>query len=89
MQILGASEVGLRQCNAVRQQSRLCDLNVIEQVANVCRTTTLRRAWHKGQRVEVHCLVYGLADGLLRRVGVSANGTQAWAERYRESVQSL
>lgn len=69
--------------------ARLCELNVIEQVANVCRTTTVRRAWYRGQRIEVHGLVYGLADGLLRRVGVSTDGTQAWTERYRTSLASL
>ena len=68
---------------------RLVELNVIEQVANVCRTTILRRAWYRGQRVEVHGLVYGLADGLLRRVGMSVNGGQPWDERYRASLQSL
>lgn len=71
------------------RSARLCELNVIEQVANVCRTTSLRRAWYEGQRIEVHGLVYGLADGLLRRVGVSTNGTQAWAERYRASLESV
>jgi carbonic anhydrase len=65
------------------------ELNVIEQVANVCRTTLLRRAWYRGQRVEVHGLVYGLADGLLRRVGVSVSSGQPWDERYRASLQSL
>ena len=45
---------------------RLVELNVIEQVANVCRTTIMRRAWYRGQRIEVHGLVYGLDDGLLR-----------------------
>lgn len=69
--------------------ARLVELNVIEQVANVCRTTILRRAWYRGQRVEVHGLVYGLADGLLRRVGVSVDGSQAWSERYEASLQSL
>ena len=68
---------------------RLVELNVVEQVANVCRTTILRRAWYRGQRVEVHGLVYGLADGLLRRVGVSVSGGQPWDERYRESLQTL
>jgi carbonic anhydrase len=68
---------------------RLVELNVIEQVANVCRTTILRRAWYRGQRIEVHGLVYGLADGLLRRVGESVSGTQAWDERYRASLLSL
>jgi carbonic anhydrase len=59
------------------------------QVANVCRTTILRRAWYRGQRIEVHGLVYGLADGLLRRLGVSVSANQAWEERYRTSLQSL
>jgi carbonic anhydrase len=68
---------------------RLVELNVIEQVANVCRTTILRRAWYRGQRVEVHGMVYGLADGLLRRVGVSVSGGQAWDERYRASLHAL
>lgn len=68
---------------------RLVELNVVEQVANVCRTTIVRRAWYRGQRVEVHGLVYRLSDGLLRRVGHSVNGTQSWEERYRESLASL
>jgi len=68
---------------------RLVELNVVEQVANVCRTTILRRAWYRGHRVEVHGLVYGLADGLLRRVGVSGSGGQAWDERYRAALQTL
>jgi carbonic anhydrase len=66
--------------------ARLVELNVIEQVANVCRTTILRRAWHRGHRIEVHGLVYGLADGLLRRVGVSTCSGQVWSERYAESL---
>jgi carbonic anhydrase len=62
---------------------------VVEQVANVCRTTILRRAWYRGQRVEVHGLVYGLADGLLRRIGVSVQAGQPWDQRYRASLQTL
>lgn len=68
---------------------RLVELNVVEQVANVCRTTILRRAWYRGQRIEVHGLVYGLADGLLKRVGVSVSGGEPWDERYRTSLQTL
>ena len=68
---------------------RLVELNVVEQVANVCRTTILRRAWYRGQRIEVHGLVYGLADGLLNRLGVSVSGGQAWDERHRMSLQTL
>ena len=69
--------------------ARLVEINVIEQVANVCRTTILRRAWYRGQRIEVHGLVYGLVDGLLRRVGASVSGGEKWEERYRTSLQEL
>jgi carbonic anhydrase len=68
---------------------RLVELNVVEQVANVCRTTVIRRAWYRGQRIEVHGLVYGVADGLLSRVGVSVSGGKAWDECYRASLDTL
>ncbi len=45
---------------------RLCELNVIEQVANVCHTTIVRDAWERGQELAVHGWVYGLQDGLAR-----------------------
>ena len=55
---------------------RLCELNVIEQVANVCQTTIVRDAWAAGQELSVHGWVYGLKDGLIRdlRTTVSAPG---------------
>ena len=68
---------------------RLVELNVVEQVANVCRTTILRRAWYRGQRIEVHGLVYGLDDGLLRRIGQSVDGSHVWTDQYEASLQSL
>ena len=45
--------------------NRLCELNVIEQVANVCQTTIVRDAWERGQELSVHGWVYSLHDGLL------------------------
>ena len=50
---------------------RLCELNVIEQVANVCQTTIVRDAWEKGQELAVHGWVYGLKNGLLRDLNVT------------------
>ena len=44
----------------------LCELNVIEQVANVCQTTIVRDAWERGQELAVHAWIYGIKDGLLR-----------------------
>lgn len=51
----------------------LCELNVIEQVANICKTTTLINAWERNQDITVHGLVYNLDDGILKDLNVSAN----------------
>jgi carbonic anhydrase len=60
---------------------RLCELNVIEQVANVCQTTVVQDAWDRKQELAVHGWVYGLHDGLVRdlrtTVTKSADGTTA------------
>lgn len=53
----------------------MCDLNVIEQVANVCNTTILRNAWTKKQDVTVHGLVYNIHDGILKDLKVSVNNS--------------
>ena len=54
-----------------RRVDRLCELNVIEQVRNVGRTTIVQSAWERGQELVVHGWIYGLQDGLLRDLGVS------------------
>ncbi len=56
-----------------RRLDRLCELNVTEQVANVCQTTIVEDAWSRGQELTVHGVVYGLEDGLLRDLQVSAS----------------
>ena len=52
------------------RHNRLCELNVMEQVANVCQTTVVRGAWDRGQAVAVHGWIYDLRDGLLRDLGM-------------------
>ena len=51
--------------------NRLCELNVIEQVANVCQTTIVRDAWERGQELSVHGWVYTLHDGRLHDLDVT------------------
>ena len=51
--------------------NRLCELNVVQQVANVCDTTIIKDAWKRGQKIAVHGWIYGLHDGLLRDLNVS------------------
>ena len=48
---------------------RLCELNVLDQVRALGRTTVVKDAWRRGQPVEVHGWIYGVEDGLLRNLG--------------------
>ena len=45
---------------------KLCEINVILQVRNLCRSALLREAWRTGRELAVHGLIYGLHDGILR-----------------------
>jgi carbonic anhydrase len=66
-------EAGLRSISApARRRDRLCELNVVEQVSNVCRTSIVEDAWARGQSLTVHGWIYGLKDGLLRDLKVTA-----------------
>jgi carbonic anhydrase len=53
-----------------RRHDRLCELNVIEQVINVSRTTIVKDAWVRGQPLAVHGWIYDIHDGLLRDLGL-------------------
>jgi carbonic anhydrase len=52
---------------------RLCELNVLEQAANVCRTTIVQDAWRRGQALQVHGWIYRLQNGLIRDLGMSVS----------------
>ena len=67
---------------------RLCELNVIEQVVNVSRTTIVQNAWQRGQELAVHGWIYGLQDGLLRDLGISIDNATELTAAYREAIQS-
>jgi carbonic anhydrase len=51
--------------------NRLCELNVVEQVVNVARTTPVREAWERGQSLAVHGWIYDVGDGLIRDLDVT------------------
>ena len=74
---------------AAERHDRLCELNVIEQVNNVCQTTVVQDAWARGQRVVVHGFVYSLEDGLLRSLGVDIASSQQVGETLRAAADSL
>ena len=56
-----------------QRHRRLCELNVITQVANVSRSTVVRDAWARGQKLTVHGWIYDLQDGLLRDLDISGS----------------
>ncbi len=71
------------------QVNRLCELNVIEQVSNVCQTTIVRDAWERGQNLLVHGWIYGLKDGLLRDLKVSAASAAESETAYKAALAAL
>ena len=71
-----------------KRLNRLCELNVIEQVLNVGRTTIVQSAWERGQELVVHGWIYGLEDGLLRDLGVSIDNAEGLAAAYRGAISN-
>ena len=66
----------------------LVELNVIEQVVNVARTTVVQDAWGRGQKRSLHGWVYGLSDGLLKDLHISLDGPQDIESTYTEAVKA-
>ena len=69
--------------------NRLCELNVIEQVQNVCQTTIARDAWNRGQKLSVHGWIYGLSDGLLRDLNVTVTNSDETQSTYDAAIAAL
>ncbi len=102
---LGLSDNWLRHVQDVRQKhqahlagfgadlpaaaDRLCELNVIEQVAHVCQTTIVRDAWERGQALAIHGWVYGLQDGHLRDMNVTVTGIETAVPVYQAAIAAL
>lgn len=71
------------------RHARLCELNVIEQVANVCQTTMVQDAWARGQTLSVHGWIYGLHDGRVRDLKISVSDNQGLAPAYAAALAAL
>lgn len=71
------------------RHARLCELNVIEQVANVCQTTVVQDAWARGQALTVHGWIYGLHDGKVRQLGLDAGSLTELTAQYPAAVAAL
>ncbi len=67
--------------------NRLCELNVIEQVLNVSRTTIVQNAWTRGQELAVHGWIYGIGDGLLRDLDICITSPNELSAAYERALQ--
>jgi carbonic anhydrase len=99
---IGLSDNWLRHIQDVREKhasaltgtgrdaaERLCELNVIEQVGNVCQTTIAREAWERGQPLQVHGWVYGIQDGLLKDLNITVASYGEARAAYEAAVAAL
>jgi carbonic anhydrase len=71
------------------RHDRLCELNVLEQVWNVCQTFVVQDAWRRGQPVTVHGWIYGLKDGLMHDLGITVNCPEDLQTRYDAALKAL
>lgn len=68
---------------------KVCELNVTEQVMNVCKTNIIKDAWGRGQEVTVHGWIYSIADGLLKDLGVNVSSSDEIRSKYHQTVEAI
>jgi carbonic anhydrase len=51
-----------------KQIDLLCELNVKEQVTNVCNTTIVQKAWKEEKELTVHGWIYSIKNGVLKHL---------------------
>lgn len=82
-----------KKLNAITDEKKkldyMCELNVIEQVANVCHNKIVQSAWARGQSLAIHGWIYSIEDGILRDLNVCITNPDEIAGIYRfENSQS-
>lgn len=67
----------------------LCELNVVEQATNVCRTTVVQDAWARGQELVIHGWFYGLKDGLLQDLRMTVRRPEDVAAAHASAIAAV
>lgn len=75
--------------NENRLHNYMCELNVIEQMTNVCHTNSVLDAWNRGQPLSIHGWVYGLNDGLLRNLSECFSSPEEVEPNYQNAVSEI
>lgn len=71
------------------RNTRLCELNAIEQVVNVCHTTMVMDAWERGQKLSVHAWCYSLFDGHVNDLGLHVSSREQLRPAYEAALHRL
>jgi carbonic anhydrase len=71
------------------RHARLCELNAIEQLVNVCQTTVVQDAWARQQPLSVHAWIYALHDGLIRELGPGIESPEQLAPAYASAIAAV
>lgn len=80
----------LNECrDDVERHRRLCELNVIEQVVNVCHTTVVQNAWELEQQISVHGFIYGISDGILRDIAITIQQPDDLDVQYANALERI
>jgi carbonic anhydrase len=86
--VMHANEALLSEIDDKTQRlNKLCELNVIEQVLNVGRTTIVQNAWDRGQELAVHGWIYGIGDGLLRDLNICITNQTELSAYYERAAR--
>ncbi|MEO8743229.1 MAG: carbonate dehydratase [Lysobacteraceae bacterium] len=87
--VMQRHEMLLNDAPAEQRANRLCELNVIEQVVNVCQSTIVQDAWLRGQKIEVHGWIYGVSDGLIRELGLGVDSAENLGAAYDAAIAAV
>lgn len=69
-----------------KRENRLVELNVLQQVMNVCHTTILQEAWSRSQSLSVHGWVYDLESGKLKDLNCCISSSDQLQDIYRIQI---
>ena len=75
--------------NMADRNVRLCELNAIEQVVNICHTTMVMDAWERGQKLAVHAWCYSLANGHMNDLAMHVDSREALWPTYEAALERL
>lgn len=78
------------ELNAIENEkdrfNRFVELNVIEQVLDLAKTSIVQAAWESGQDVHVHGWVYGINDGVIKDLGVNLGDNKSLSDVYQLDI---